>query len=166
MIMKKFTKFLFIAMFIGGVASTNAFAQDAEEITDGDLWRYALLQEVVEQMKKDISVELNTRIKAQEGMTGKRYKELASTKGDAAKLTEIDAQDWEIQFLEMTNKLKEDRTAAIKDVNQELATKMVGNNGKTYKAVKSALKSDEALNAKYTEIVSAIRMENVEKADD
>lgn len=166
MIMKKFTKFLFIAMFIGGIFSTSAFAQDGEEITDNDLWKYALLQEVVEQMKKDISVELNSLIKSQEGMTGKRYKELASTKGDEAKLAEIEAQDWEVKFLEMTNQLKDDRTAAIKTVNQELATKMVGDNGKTYKAIKSALKSDDALKTKYSEIVSAIRMENIEKADD
>ena len=49
---------------------------------------------------------------------------------------------------------------AIKTVNQELATKMVGNKGKVYKAIKSSLKEDADLKARYDQIVASIRMEN------
>lgn len=110
-----------------------------------------------------MSAEVNSMIKSQDGMTGQRYKVLAKTKGDQTKLTEIEAKEFEVQFLTLVSKLKTERTDAIKLVNQELATKMIGNRGKTYKSIKSALKSDEALKAQYDEIVAVIK--NQESTD-
>lgn len=136
-------------------ASFSAMAQD--EISDEALMKYAMMQEVVNYMKKDISVEINNMIKAQEGMTGQRYQELSKTKGDEAKLAALEAQDWEVKFLEQTNKFKEERIAAIKVVNTELATKMVGDKGKTYKAIKAGIKEDEALKARYEAIVAGLK---------
>ena len=83
-------------------------------------------------------------------------KELASTKGDAAKLAAVDAKEFEIQFLELTNNLKEERTEAIKSVNTTLAIKMVGNKGKIYKAIKASLKTDADLKARYDAILAQI----------
>ena len=80
-------KMLIMLMVISMMATNVTYAQD--EITDVDLRKYAILNQAVDFMKKDISVELNKMIKAQEGMTGQRYKELAATKGDEAKLTEV-----------------------------------------------------------------------------
>jgi len=147
-------KMLIMLMVISMMAGTVAYAQD--EITDTDLRKYAVLNQAVTFMKKDISVELNKMIKAQEGMTGKRYKELAGTKGDDAKLAEVGAKDYEKQFLELTNKMKEDRITAIKQVNSDLATKMVGNKGKTYKKIKADLKTDEALKTRYDAILAEV----------
>ena len=137
------------------VVSLPAIAQD--EITDADLTKYALMQEVITYMKKDISVEINAMIKAQEGMTGQRYQELSKTKGDADKLASVNAEEWEIKFLEQTNSFKEERIEAIKTVNTELATKMVGDKGKTYKAIKDALSNDADVKARYDAIVSAMK---------
>ena len=141
------------------LASANSalFAQD--EINSEGLRRYALLNEVVTLMKKDISSEINKMIKAQDGMTGKRYKELSATKGDAAKLQTIVAKDFEISFLELTNKFKEERIESIKIVNTELATKMVGNKGKTYKSIKAELKTNEALKTRYDAIMAQLQTE-------
>jgi len=144
--------------------SLASFAQDNQEITDKQLWKYALMQEVVDVMKKDISIELNKMIKSQEGMTGQRYKELASTKGDTDKLAAIEAKDWELQFFNLTTTLKDDRTDAIKTVNSLMATKMVGNKGKTYKAIKAQLKADTELKSRYDTIVASMKAEEV-KAD-
>jgi len=146
-------KFLMIAMVIS-LAGNTVMAQD--EISDNNLRKYAVLSQAIDYMKKDISIELNKMIKAQEGMTGKRYKELAATKGDEAKLTAIEAKSYEKQFLALTTKLKEDRTASIKKVNSELATKMVGDKGKIYKKIKAALKTDEALKARYEAILAQV----------
>ncbi len=151
--MKEF-KVLLVILFFGLFAANQVQAQD--EITDNDLRKYAILNQAITYMKKDISIEINKMIKAQEGMTGKRYKELAATKGDEAKLAEIGAKDFEKQFLALTNKLKADRTESIKMVNSELATKMVGNKGKTYKKIKAALKTDEELKARYEAILSEV----------
>jgi len=144
-------------LLIFSVFTLAAYAQ--ESITDDDLRKYALLDEVIDLMKKDLSAEVNAMIKSQEGMTGQRYKELAATKGDADKLTTIEAKDYEIKFLELIDKLKDERIQAIKTVNQELATKMVGDRGKTYKAIKSALVSDADLKARYDAIVGSLQDE-------
>lgn len=132
----------------------NVMAQD--EISDLDLRKYAVLSQSIEFMKKDISIELNKMIKAQEGMTGKRYKELSATKGDETKLAAVDAKDYEKQFMTIVDKLKTDRTDAIKKVNSDLATKMVGNKGKIYKKIKADLKTDEALKTRYETILSQV----------
>ena len=147
-------KMLIMLMVISMMAGNVAYAQD--EITDTDLRKYAVLNQAITFMKKDISVELNKMIKAQEGMTGQRYKELASTKGDDAKLAEIGAKDYEKQFIDLTNKMKDDRITAIKQVNSDLATKMVGNKGKLYKKIKADLKTDEALKTRYDAILAEV----------
>ena len=138
--------------------SFSAMAQD--EITDNELMRYAMMQEVVNYMKKDISVEINSMIKSQEGMTGKRYQELSKTKGDEQKLADLEAKEWELKFLEQTDKFKADRIAAIKSVNSDLATKMVGNKGKTYKSIKEGLKEDESLKARYDVILASFKQQD------
>jgi len=109
-----------------------AFAQD-QEITDEHVWKYALMTEVIDQMKSEISASINDLIKKQEGMTGQRYLELS--KGAEP------ANDFEAKFLENVNKVKADRVAAIKSVNSDLATKMLGG-AAIYKAVKEAVKGD------------------------
>ncbi|MEN8248666.1 MAG: hypothetical protein ABFS32_07020 [Bacteroidota bacterium] len=150
----KLLKMLLVVIAVS-VMGNAAMAQD-KEITDSDLRKYAIMTKAIDFMKKDISVELNKMIKAQEGMTGKRYKELAATKGDEAKLAAIEAKDYEKQFIGLVNKMMDDRKAAIKQVNTELATKMVGNKGKLYKKIKADLKTDEALKARFDVILAEV----------
>lgn len=159
--MKLFSGSLFAVVF-ALLFAAPAFSQD-EEISDEALWKYALLETSVDQMKKDISVTINKMIKDQDGIDGKRYKELAATKGDTEKLTAIEAQDFEIKFLELVSGVKEERIAAIKSVNQELATKMVGDNGKTYKAIKAAIKADESVKTRYSAIKAGLALETEEE---
>lgn len=117
----------------------------AQEVTDEQVWKYALMTEVIDQMKSELSKAVNDAIKAQEGMTGQRYKELA---GGATP-----ANDFETKFLENINKIKDRRTKAINTVNGNLATKMLeGKN--TYDAVKVAVKGD--MKAKYDEYKAQI----------
>ncbi len=104
----------------------------AQEVTDEHLWKYALMTEVIDQMKSDLSRSVNDLIKKQEGMTGARYQELA---GGA------EGQDWEKQFMATVDKLKNSRTEAIKSVNSDLATKMLGS-ASIYKAVRTAVKGE------------------------
>ncbi len=147
-------KMLSVLLLIILMAGNKAMAQD--EISDSDLRKYAIMSKAIDFMKKDLSYELNKMIKAQEGMTGQRYKELAATKGDAAKLATLEAKDFEKQFLAITNKMKTDRIESIKAVNSELAVKMVGSKGKTYKKIKADLKTDEDLKARYDTILSEV----------
>ena len=151
---------VFATLFLALVLVNSAKAQD--EITDEQLRKYAVLQEVIDLMKKDISTEINAMIKAQDGITGKRYVEISKTKWNEAKLAELNATDLEVKFLQLTNDLKNDRTEAIKTVNSAIATKMLGEKGKVYKRIKGALASDEALKVRYDAIVAVIKMKDGE----
>jgi len=77
------------------------------------------------------------------------------------KLSTIEAKEWEVKFLEQTNNFKETRITSIKTVNTELAIKMVGNSGKTYKEIKSQLKENEELKARYDAIVASLKGQEV-----
>jgi hypothetical protein len=151
-------KVLFLALMMSILGGNIVMAQD-DAITDEDLRKYALLSEVIDFMKKDISVELNKMIKAQEGMTGQRYKELASAKGDDAKMNEMGAKDYEKQFMNLVNNMMDERKEALVSVNSELATKMVGDKGKVYKKIKADLKTDADLKTRYDAILAQVKGE-------
>ena len=150
-------RLLVLGLVVMGFSTSSVFAQD--EITDEQLRKYALLDEVITLMKKDISVEINELIKKQEGIDGKRFKELSATKGDETKLAALNATDFEKQFLTNVLEFKAKRVESIKTVNSELAKNMVGDSGKTYKAIKAALKTDEALKARYEAVKNSLANE-------
>jgi hypothetical protein len=136
-------KKLFLASCAVFLMSNLSIAQD---VNDEALWKYALMSEVIDQMKADLSASVNDLIQKQEGMTGQRYQELA---GGAAP-----DNDFEQQFLDNVNKLKESRIDAIKSVNSDLATKMLGG-AAVYKAAKAAAEGD--MKDKFEEFRSQIR---------
>ncbi|WKK80548.1 hypothetical protein [Marivirga arenosa] len=131
--------------------STAVMAQDSE-ISDKDLYNFALMMQVIEQMKAEVSPAIQSLIEQQEGFDTKRYSELESAGDDEAKLRELGANDFEVQFMGLIIKEKEKRTDAIKEALNILAKSMVG--VKTYKTIKSTLSVDPDLKAKYQEIVS------------
>ena len=153
--MKKLS-YLFVALMLF-VAGNTAVAQD-EEISNEDLRRYALMMEVVDAMKQEISDITNEMIRNQEGMSGKRYMELSAAKGDNAKLDEMGAKEFEKKFMELVTKEQDERKEAIGEVVQVLATKMLPGGGKTYKAIKSGLASDESLKARYEKIEAQMKL--------
>ena len=153
----KNAKLTFLTLLVFSIVGFSPVKAQDGEISEEDLRKYALLSEVVELMKKDISVMVNGMIKSQEGMTGKRFKELQAAKGDKAKYDEMGAKEFEIKFMELVAKKQGERIDAIKTVNQELATKMVGDNGKLYKKIRSELSSNAELKAKYDQIVASLK---------
>ncbi|ELR72559.1 hypothetical protein C900_01233 [Fulvivirga imtechensis AK7] len=152
--MRKFN-YLFVALLLL-LAGNAAVAQ--EEISDEDLRRYALMMEVVDAMKAEISGLTNEMIRNQEGIDGRRYMELAKANGNAAKLEEMGAKDYEKKFMEVITAMQDERKEAISEVVQILATKMLPDGGKTYKAIKSGLNSDQALKARYEKIEAKMKL--------
>lgn len=147
------TVLMALVLFLG----FTSFAQ-AQDITDEQLYKYALLETVVDEMKAEISSVVNDMIKNQEGIDGKRYVELSKAKGDEAKLAELDANEFEKKFLSLVEDEKNERIEALKSVNTTLATKMLGDGGKVYKSIKAALSSDADLKARYDEIKSGLAL--------
>jgi len=133
--------------------STAVMAQDSE-ITDKDLYNYALMMQVIEQMKAEVSPAIQSLIEDQEGFTTNRYEELKSAGDNEAKLKEMGANDFEVQFMGLIIKEKDKRIDAIKEALNLLAKSMVG--VKNYKTIKSTLSVDPDLKAKYNEIADRI----------
>ena len=149
--MKKFSLVAAVLIMLMGAN----FAQ-AQEISNENLRRYALLMETVDAMKKEISDLTNEMIKNQEGMDGKRYLELAKAGGDASKLEALEAKDYEIKFMDLVTKMQDERKDAISEVVTILATKMLPDGGKAYKEIKTAIDSDAEVKARYEAIQSTI----------
>ena len=142
------------------ISVTNfAQAQDDVEITQAGLRKYALLTEIVDGMKEEIRNQTASLVKNQEGIDGKRFNELNKAKGDEAKLEAAGATDFEKQFMALVKKKKDERTTAIQDVVKILASKLFTNGAKEYKAIKSSLKSDEEVKARYDAIVAKMKLE-------
>lgn len=154
--MRKINLFLVALFTLISLQAVQA-QDDPDYVTEDNLRKYALMQEVIDGMKAEISVMLNDMIKNQEGIDGKRYKELASGQGEPAK-------EYEQKFMDQLNGMIDDRKEAIKSVNQILATKLLPDGGKAYKAIQNAISSDEEVKARYEEIVAQIQLSEEEGA--
>ena len=135
---------------------TAANVVNAQEISNENLRRYAIMMETVDAMKQEISDLTNEMIKNQEGMDGKRYLELAKAGGDAAKLDELGAKDFEKKFMDLVTNMQDERKEAISEVVSIMATKMLPDGGKVYKQIKSAVGSDPEVKARYEAIKATI----------
>ena len=142
-------KLMYFLVFVIGIGFANA--QDAE-ITDDDLKAYAIANAGVKSITSSISPMVNDLISKQEGMTGQRFKELQATKGDADKLAGIEAQEWEIKFLDTVNGEIDERKDAAKDLINIMAKFAIGSS--KYKAIRSGIKEDPDMKAKYDAIAS------------
>ena len=142
-------KLMYFLVFVIGMGFANA--QDVE-ITDADLKAYAIANAGVKSITSSISPMVNDLISKQEGMTGQRFKELQATKGDAAKLAEVEAQEWEIKFLDTVNGEIDERKQAAKDLINLMAKYAVGSS--KYKAIRSGIKEDPDMKARYDAIAA------------
>lgn len=142
-------KLMYFLVFVIGMGFASA--QDVE-ITDADLKAYAIANAGVKSITSNISPMVNDLISKQEGMTGQRFKELQATKGDADKLTGIEAQEWEIKFLDTVNEEIDERKQAAKDLINLMAKYAVGSS--KYKAIRSGIKEDPDMKARYDAIAA------------
>ena len=147
--MSKFKFLLAAVVTVVTVGFTNA---QSDEITDENLRRYAMMMEVVDAMKSEISVITNDFIKKQEGIDGKRYLELSKGQGEAA-------TEFEQKVMAIITEKQDDRKKAIQDVVKILASKMFTGGAASYKAIKGALGSDADVKARYDAILASIKME-------
>lgn len=133
------------------VVSTQA--QDA--FNDEDLKTYAIIELAKTSITSTISPMVNSLIEKQEGMDGKRFKQLEDAQGDQAKLKAIEAKDWELQFLELVNKQVDKKKKAAGNVVKLLAGNALG--AKKYKAIKAAIQSDPAVKAKVDGYIAKLK---------
>ena len=142
-------KAFWVSTFILLGATGMLLAQD-EGISDVELKDYAIIEMAKNSIVNSISPMVNELIEKQEGMTGTRFQELMNCKGDAAKLSAANAQEWEIKFLNLVNGQIDKRKTAAGEVVKLLAGNTLG--AARYNSVKQGLGSDPELKARYDAI--------------
>ena len=150
--MRKLTNGLLALGLLIAVGFTTV---NAQEVTDQDLRNYAIIELAKNSIIDGISPMVNELIEKQEGMTGQRFQELQGTNGDKAKLTAIEAQDWEIQFLNLVNKQIDKKKDAATEVVKLLASNAMG--AAAYKATKAAVTSNPDMKAKFEGYLASLQ---------
>jgi len=152
---KEMKKIALLFTFLFAISFVNA--QDVE-ITDKDLQTYYIIDLAKNSVVKTISPMVSGMIEKQNAqitvpedkITNDRWKKLQATKGDAAKLSAMEAKEWEIKFLEVVTKQIDKKKKAAGDVVKLLAGNALG--GAKYKAIRAGLKDDADMKSKYDAI--------------
>lgn len=154
---------LFSLFFALMLASNISFAQETEvEISDEELHRYAVAMDSVERMKANILAVITEMVEGNEAITGKRYNELNNIIDDSVALVNANATPEEIVFVRSVIQKKDEMTGEINTTFKTLAIDYIGDGGRVYKKIKTALRSDEGVKERYQEIWEEIQ----DKADD
>ena len=132
------------------VGATGMLLAQDEGISDVELKDYAIIEMAKNSIVNSISPMVNELIEKQEGMTGSRFQELMNCKGDAAKLSAANAQEWEIKFLNLVNGQIDKRRSAAGEVVKLLAGNTLG--AAKYNSVKQELGSDPEIKARFDAI--------------
>jgi len=158
--MKTLLKSAVFFFMLSCVSFTSAFAQEEEAVTDEELKKYAVLMDSVEAMKNNVKGALESMVENKEDMTKSRYNDLTKAGDDEAKLEELEATEDELAFIALVSTTKDSLEQALTQEFRTMAMEYV--TGKVYKKVKTALKSDKEVKARYDAIyeeVAAARLE-------
>ncbi len=144
--------FLVMMVALAGVAN----AQEVE-ISDDELMRYAIVMDSIDVMKENAKETISAMVESNEEMTGARYNDLSKIIDDAEKLASSDATEAEITFVKSVKDKGDEVTSEIQSTFQDLAINYLGDGGRNYKKIKTALKSDETVKARYEAIVKKMK---------
>ncbi len=141
----------------------NVQAQD-EEISDEELQKYAQVMNTVDQMKQEAKDKYLEMIKSDELMAGgKRFNQIKKAKGDEAKLAELEVTEEEQAAYDS---LVAKNAAFAADIKAKFTEMIKGDIGAAaYNKIKKQLKTDDALKAKYEELLAALKEESSDVAE-
>jgi hypothetical protein len=157
--------FLAVIAFTMGANVANAQDQD-EEITNEQLERYAIAMDSVERMKQEIIDMMTTEVEENEDITGGRFNELSKIIEDSVKLAEANATQEEIDFILSVKEKKDQMTADINITFKTLAIDYIGDGGRIYKRIRTALRTDEEVKERYEDIIEELKEEAEDEAED
>jgi hypothetical protein len=138
-----------IVFFVLMVALTGVLKAQEVEITDEELTRYAVVMDSIDVMKSNVKEVLSEMVASNEEITGTRYNELSKVIDNAEKLADVSATESEIAFVISVKEKGDELTKEINAAFQSLAINYIGDGGRVYKKVKSALKTDESVKERY-----------------
>lgn len=134
----------FLSVCFLSIFSVNTYAQ---EVTDADLYKYAVLMETLDLFKTELTGQVTTYVEQQDPAIKNRYNELAG--GEAP------ANDTEKQFIDNVNKMQSERTSEFNEAFKTMVKRVLG--AQTYATVKKGIASDSGIKARYDAIVQTIK---------
>jgi hypothetical protein len=146
-------KMAFLVMMVTLVGVSNA---QEVEISDDELMRYAVVMDSIEVMKDNVKEVISEMVSSNEDMTGTRYNELSKIIEDTDKLAATEATETEIAFIKSVKEKSDEMTQGINSAFQSLAVNYIGDGGRVYKKIKSALKTDESVKERYEVILASL----------
>lgn len=134
----------FLSVCLLSIFSVNTYAQ---EVTDADLYKYAVLMETLDLFKAELTGQVTEYVEQQDPAIKNRYNELAGG--------ETPANDTEKQFIDNVNKMQSERTNEFNEAFKTMVKRVLG--AQTYAAVKKGITSDSGIKTRYDAIVQTIK---------
>ena len=119
----------------------------AQEITNQDLYKYAVVMETQDMFKDELSTQVTDYINKQDPAIKNRYNALAGG--------EEPANDAEKQFIGQVKSMQSERTGEFSDAFKTMIKRVLG--AQTYSAVKKGIANDTEVKERYNTIVQAMR---------
>jgi hypothetical protein len=159
-------KLMLLSLSLLIFSASFGYAQSADEVSDEELMKYAVVEDSVERTLKMKQAEFNAAIQASELLNGGRlYVEIKNAKGDENKLAELGVSE---EAMEEFKKLNAMETAIANDV-RELKVKLVQDKDilgvALYNKVNKAVKENAEVKAKFDQIMAELRAKNEETTD-
>lgn len=148
--------FFLMALSIALVGAVRA--QDAAQVSDDELQRYAVMMDSIDEMRVGLLAKISEMVKNTDKITVARYNDLSKISNDAAKLEEAKATPDEIAFLKEIQALKDSGTTEINTTFKTMAKEYVG--ASTYNKVKKAITDDGEAKSKYETMLNKLKEDN------
>ncbi|GMQ23988.1 hypothetical protein Aoki45_06700 [Algoriphagus sp. oki45] len=147
---------MFLALFMG--YSMFSVAQEAEEVTDEDLAKFAKVEVMTSQYVEDKTEELKNMIINNEVIDGgARYNEIKAAWGDAAKEAEIELTDEERAAYKAIKDFQDSLQQSVVDYKTELIKDDEVLGVSIYNKVNGAIKEDPALKERLDQMVEEMK---------
>lgn len=147
---------MFLALFMG--YSLFSVAQEAEEVTDEDLAKFAKVEVMTSQYVEDKTEELKNMIINNEVIDGgARYNEIKAAWGDAAKEAEIELTDEERAAYKAIKDFQDSLQQSVVDYKTELIKDDEVLGVSIYNKVNGAIKEDPALKEKLDQMIEEMK---------
>ena len=147
---------MFLALFMG--YSLISGAQEAEEVTDEDLAKFAKVEVMTSQYVEDKTEELKNMIINNEVIDGgARYNEIKAAWGDAAKEAEIELTDEERAAYKAIKDFQDSLQQSVVDYKTELIKDDEVLGVSIYNKVNGAIKEDLALKEKLDQMIEEMK---------
>ncbi|MCK6618006.1 MAG: hypothetical protein L6Q51_10205 [Cyclobacteriaceae bacterium] len=150
-------KVWFLTTLLNAGCLVSVYGQDssAPTISDEDLKQYAVVMDSINDLTEQLKNRLSGLIKNNPKISEARYNQLSQLGNDQEKLKAAKATPEELAALQEINLRRTEETIKLSEILKSLTTQKLGS--ELYSKIRTALKSDPEVKARYEKIVSDLK---------